>query len=68
MKSIILLSAMIFLAGCGNSSMDQSNATNSPSSEPPAGAINTNSPSYEMTNAPAITNSADTNLPATTNR
>jgi hypothetical protein len=78
MITIIPLLAMTFLAGCGNNSMNQSNATNSASGVPPAGSANTNSPSTngamnnmpaaEMTNAPAMTNGAGTNLPATTNK
>jgi hypothetical protein len=68
MKTIIPLLAMMFMVGCGNNSMNQSSSTNSASSEPPVGSSNTNSPSVEMTNAPAITNSAGTNLPATTNQ
>jgi uncharacterized lipoprotein YajG len=68
MKTIIPLLAIMFMAGCGNNSMNQSGSTNSPSSEPPASSNNTNSPSVEMTNAPAITNNTGTNIPATTNQ
>jgi uncharacterized lipoprotein YajG len=77
-KTIIPLLAMMFLVGCGNNSSNQSNSTNSASGEPPAGSINTNSPSTNeminnipaagMTNVPAITNGAGTNLPVTTNQ
>jgi hypothetical protein len=77
MKTIMPLLAMMFMVGCGNNSMNQSGSTNS-SSEPPASSGNTNSPStndminngpgIEMTNVPAITNDASTNLPATTNQ
>jgi hypothetical protein len=68
MKTIIPLLTMMFLVGCGSNSMDQSSSTNSSASEPPANSGNTNSPSLETTNAPAITNSADANPPATTNQ
>jgi uncharacterized lipoprotein YajG len=78
MKTIIPILAMMFLAGCGNNSTNQPNSTNSMSSEPPVISGNTNSPSTNdmmnnnpaagMTNAPAITNGAGTNLPATTNQ
>jgi uncharacterized lipoprotein YajG len=78
MKTIIPLLAVMFLAGCGNNSTTQSSATNSVSSEPPADTNNmsatnsinniNNTPPVEMTNAPAITNGVDTNLPAMTNQ
>gem|GEM_PF-6580401 len=69
---------MMFLVGCGNNAMNQSNSTNSASGEPPVSSSNTNSPStndmvnnspsVEMTNTPAITNGMGTNVPATTNQ
>jgi hypothetical protein len=80
MKTIIPILAMMFLVGCGNNSMNQSNPTNSASSQPPAGSsitnnpptnnnnIVNNSPPAQVTNAPAITNNAGTNLPASTNQ
>jgi hypothetical protein len=77
MKIIIPLLAVMFLAGCGNNSTDQSGATNSVAGEPPSGSSFTNNsstnmvdnaPSAEMTNAPAITNGIDTNVPAMTNQ
>jgi hypothetical protein len=68
MKTIIPLLAMMFMVGCGNNSTNQSGSANSSSSEPPASSSNTNSPSVEMTNAPAITNNTETNFPATTNQ
>jgi len=78
MKTIIpLLSLAIFLVGCGNNSMNQSNATNSMPGEPPASSGSTSSPSNDMinnnpptgtTNVPVINNNADTNLPGITNQ
>jgi hypothetical protein len=80
MKTIIPILAMMFLVGCGNNSMNQPGSTNSASSQPQTGSSNTNNPSTnndnivnnsppaQMTNAPAITNSAGTNLPASTNQ
>jgi hypothetical protein len=75
MKTIIPLLTIMFLAGCGNNSTNQSSATNSMSSEPSADTNNlsttnivNNTPSVEMTNAPTITNGIDTNLPAMTNQ
>jgi len=69
MKTIISLLAVMFLVGCGNNSMNQSNSTNSVSGEPPStNDMMNNNPTVEMTNAPAITNSIGTNLPATTNQ
>ena len=70
MKAIIPILAVMFLAGCGNNSMNQSSSTNSAASEPPASSISSNNiPSAtDMTNIPAITNDAGTNLPATTNQ
>ncbi len=60
MKILISLLATMFLVGCGNNSMN----TNNPSTND---AVN-NRPALEMTNAPAITNNASTNLPAMTNQ
>lgn len=78
MKMIIPAFAMMFLAGCGQNSMDESNSTNSESGGPPVNSQNTNGLSTndtiknnsaaEMTHAPAITNDTSTNLPATTNQ
>jgi uncharacterized lipoprotein YajG len=61
MKTMIPLLAMIFLAGCGNNSTNQSSSTNNDNT------VN-NSPPVQVTNTPAITNDAGTNLPATTNQ
>jgi len=60
MKTIIPLLAIMLLAGCGDYSMNNGNASTT-------NAVN-NHPAFEMTNAPAITNNAGTNLPALTNR
>ena len=68
MKIIIPIVALMFLAGCGNNSTDQSNSTNSASGNLPGGSSDTHSPAVEMTNAPAITNGMGTNIPAMTNQ
>jgi len=60
MKTLIPLLAIIFLVGCGNNSMNTNNQSTNNTAN--------NGPAVEMTNAPAITNNAGTNLPATTNQ
>jgi hypothetical protein len=68
MKIIIPVLAL-FLAGCGaHSNNDQTDSTNATAGGPPGGPGNVNTPVIEMTNAPMVTNSSDTNFPAGTNK
>jgi hypothetical protein len=63
MKKIIPFLAIIvvmLLAGCGNNSMN--------SNTPSTNDMVNNHPPLEVTNLPAMTNNADTNLSAVTNR
>ena len=62
----VMGTAVLVLAGCGNNSTDQSNATNSATGAQPS-IQNTINPVVVMTDAPVISNDAGTNLPTATN-